>query len=155
MLTGKTVESDRLEEHQNIKIVQNEFDCLLFPVFHYAEEAIDFAKNNIIIAAIAFIILLILVCAVGVLVRKVVRRLSEARERALSKFKALMNSKEAVELPEAVPDMEVSHVQPAHAKKKLVRPNVLLLPPPATCFLVIPLLKSHCPSDLLLLLMLQ
>ena len=105
--------------------------CFL-SVFIYAKEAIGFAKNHVVIVVIVVIILLVLLCAVGALVRKVVKGLSEAKERAMSKFNALLNSKDALDLPEAVPDMEVSHVQPAHAKKKLVSATAnFTLPSPA------------------------
>lgn len=70
---------------------------------------------------VGVIILIILIVIVVLLIRVALKGLKQAKERALSKFKDLMKSQEqAINMIDAVPQVNVSSVQPTGSRRELV-----------------------------------
>ena len=88
----------------------------------YAGAAIDFVTGSKTGMVVGIIIAIVIVIIIVLCVRQAIKGLKEAKERALIKLGALVKKEESLELLDAVPDMELSAVQPASGdKKKLVR----------------------------------
>ena len=88
---------------------------LIFPPV--AEEALALVTGSKTGLIVAIIIVIVVIILVVLIVRKAVKGLAEAKERAMSKMKALLGREEA-DQSEAMPMVEAEPMQPASSSKK-------------------------------------
>ncbi|KAK3753293.1 hypothetical protein QZH41_015233, partial [Actinostola sp. cb2023] len=94
--------------------------CAIDAVSALAHQALDYVTGSTTGIIVGCVVLLLLIIAVVVVVYFAVKGLKSAKERALSKLKDLRKSQEqAIDMMDAVPDVNVSSVQPSASRTTL------------------------------------